>query len=161
MFNKSRSDKSPAISNPVSQSFSVLSISATVKGEINIEDDLRIDGNIDGDIYSKGKVVIGSEGCVKGKITGKSVEVIGKILGDVTVSDIVILRASCYYEGQITAHNIEIEAGACFFGNCRMENEEKEEIAGDNGKVTSAKKETVLSLQAAGIKGKKEELEKA
>lgn len=161
MFNKTRSDKSPAISNPVSQSFSVLSISAAVKGEISIEDDLRIDGILEGDIYSKGKVVIGSEGCVKGKITGKSVEVIGKILGDVTVSDIVILRASCYYEGQITARNIEIEAGASFFGNCRMENEEKKEIAGDNGKVTSAKKETVLSLQAADIKGKKEELEKA
>lgn len=147
MFNKTRSDKSPAISNPVSQSFSVLSISAAVKGEISIEDDLRIDGTLEGDIYSKGKVVIGSEGCVKGKITGKSVEVIGKILGDVTVSNIVILRASCYYEGQITARNIEIEAGASFFGNCRMENEEK--------------KETVLSLQAADIKGKKEELEKA
>lgn len=161
MFNKTRSDKSPAISNPVSQSFSVLSISAAVKGEISIEDDLRIDGILEGDIYSKGKVVIGSEGCVKGKITGKSVEVIGKILGDVTVSDIVILRASCYYEGQITARNIEIESGACFFGNCRMENEEKRAVAGDNGKVISGKKETVLSLQATDIEVKKEELEKA
>lgn len=160
MFNKNRSDKSPVVSNPVLQSFSVLSVSAAVKGEINIGDDLRIDGNVDGDINSGGKVVIGSEGCVKGKITGKSVEVIGKILGDVTVSDIVILRATCYYEGQITARNIEIEAGASFFGNCTMYNEEKREVVG-NGKVTSSKNEAAISLQAVDIKGKKDEYEKA
>ena len=123
MFSKSKIEKNSVIHNPALRSLSVLSGSATVKGEINIDDDLRIDGNVDGDINSGGKVVIGPEGCVKGRITGKSVEVTGKIWGDVTVSDIVILRASCYYEGQITARNIEIEAGASFYGNCRMEGE--------------------------------------
>ncbi|MBK5719726.1 polymer-forming cytoskeletal protein [Dysgonomonas sp. Marseille-P4677] len=130
MFNnKSRSHKNSVIPNPALRSLSILSVSAVVKGEITIEDDLRIDGNVDGDIHSGGKVVIGPEGCVKGKITGKSVEVIGKVLGDVTVSDIVILKASSYYEGQIIARNIEIEAGASFYGNCRMEGDDKKELS--------------------------------
>ncbi|GAB6121975.1 bactofilin family protein [Dysgonomonas termitidis] len=124
MFNKYRINKGSNGQNPDSRSLSILSGSAELKGEIKIEDDFRIDGNVHGDIYSGGKVVIGIEGCVKGKIVGKSVEVIGKILGDVIVSDVVVLRASCYYEGQITARNIEIEAGASFFGNCRMEEDE-------------------------------------
>lgn len=131
MFGKSRIDKNSA-NNSALRSLSVLSCSAAVRGEINIDDDLRIDGNVDGDINSGGKVVIGPEGCVKGKITGKSIEVIGKILGDVTVSDIVILRASSYYEGQITARNIEIEAGASFYGNCKMEGEEFKKVIENN-----------------------------
>lgn len=128
MFSKRKNYKSPAISNPALRSLSILSASAAIRGEIVIEDDLRIDGKVDGDIRSNGKVIIGPEGYVKGKITGKSVEVIGKIIGDVIVSDIVILRTTSYYEGQITAHNIEIEAGASFFGNCRMDSEEKKEV---------------------------------
>ncbi|MFT4223058.1 bactofilin family protein [Dysgonomonas sp.] len=124
MFGKRKIDKKSPINNPALRSLSVLSGSAAVKGEISIDDDLRIDGNVDGDINSGGKVVIGPDGCVKGKITGKSIEVIGKISGDITVSDIVILRASSYYEGQITARNIEIEAGASFYGNCRMEGDD-------------------------------------
>ena len=130
MFGKSRIDKNSA-NSPALRSLSVLSCSAEVKGEINIDDDLRIDGNVDGNINSGGKVVIGPDGCVKGKITGKSIEVVGKILGDVTVSDIVILRASSYYEGQITARNIEIEAGASFYGNCKMEGEDFKEAQGN------------------------------
>ena len=129
MFYKSKTDKGLAISNSASRSLSVISGSAAIKGEINIEDDLRIDGDVDGNIHSDGKVVVGPGGCVRGKITGKSVEVIGEIFGDVTVSDIVILRASCYYEGQISACNIEIEAGARFFGNCKMEGAEKKDMS--------------------------------
>lgn len=135
MFSKNKEDKNSAIHNPALRSLSVLSGSAAVKGEIRINDDLRIDGNVDGDIYSGGKVVIGTEGCVKGKVTGKSVEVLGKIVGDVTVSDIVTLRASCYYEGQITARNIEIESGASFYGNCRMEGGDSKEVHGNNKAV--------------------------
>lgn len=155
MFSKSKNNKISVISSPATRSLSILSGSATVKGEINIEDDLRVDGNVDGDIYSGGKVVIGPEGCVKGKITGKAVEVTGKVLGDVTVSDIVILRASCYYEGQIIARNIEIEAGASFFGNCRMEGEDKKEKPG-NGTLTLNGNSTVSPVQKLDVKEKKE-----
>lgn len=156
MFNKNRIDKSSVTTNPAVRSLSVLSGSAAVKGEINIDDDLRIDGNVEGDINSGGKVVVGPEGCVKGKITGKSVEVTGKIFGDVTVSEIVILRASCYYEGQITARNIEIEAGASFYGNCRMEGEGMRQTSG-NGKAVSSDD---AILQMADEKEIEEEIKK-
>lgn len=154
MFSKNKIDKGSAISNPALRSLSILSGSAAVKGEIVIEDDLRIDGNVDGDIHSGGKVVVGPEGCVKGKIVGKSVEVIGKIFGDVIVTDIVTLRASCFYEGQITARNIEIEAGASFFGNCKMEKEQESPV---NSKTVSANGGSVSSMQVADRKKKEEE----
>lgn len=155
MFSKNKIDRSLVSSNPAVRSLSILSGSAAVKGEINIEDDLRIDGNVDGDIHSGGKVVVGPEGCVKGTITGKSVEVTGKIFGDVTVSDIVILRASCYYEGQITARNIEIEAGASFFGNCKMQGEGKKEISGND---ISTDNEIISTIPTAIGKEKQKEI---
>lgn len=147
MFSKNKNNKVSTISSPTVRALSILSSSAVVKGEINIEDDLRIDGNLDGNIHSKGKVVIGPDGCVKGKITGKSVEVTGKVLGDVTVSEIVILRASSYYEGQIVARNIEIEAGASFFGNCRMDEDKKEKPEKSNGTLASNSKSTVSPIE--------------
>lgn len=135
MFSKSKT-KGISGSGYTSKSLSILSSSAVISGGIRLDDDLRIDGNIEGDIDSSGKVVIGPEGCVKGNIRSKSVELLGKMYGDVNVSEIVVLRTSSYYEGQIVARNIEIEAGASFFGHCKMEEETKEflyeEIKKDN-----------------------------
>lgn len=137
MFNKIKTDEKMNPLGLTARSLSTLSCSAVVKGEIKIEDDMRIDGHVDGDIYSGGKVVVGPQGCVKGKITGKSVEVIGKIWGDVTVSDLVILRASCFCKGQIVTCSIEVEAGASFFGHCKMENRAEREDCPDNNKILS------------------------
>lgn len=130
MLSKKKENRMVSDSGTGTRVFSILSGSASVKGEINIEDDLRIDGKVEGDIYCGGKVVVGPEGSVKGNIKSKSVEVTGKIFGDVTASDIVVLRASAYYEGQINTKSIEIEPGANFFGNCKMEVEKKKEQGG-------------------------------
>ena len=44
----------------------------------------------------------------------------GKITGDVVVSEIVRLKSTSFFKGEITAENLEIEAGASFYGNCKM-----------------------------------------
>ena len=48
----------------------------------------------------------------------------GKINGDVIAYDIVRLKSSSYFKGEITALNLEIEAGANFFGTCKMVTEQ-------------------------------------
>lgn len=129
MFNKNKADRNLTLRNSDTQIFSVISNSAVFKGDIYTENDLRIDGRVEGDINSKGKIIIGTEGYMKGKITSTSVEVYGKILGDIVISDTVILKNSSYYKGQITTHNIEIETGARFFGSCKMPTDEKIEAS--------------------------------
>lgn len=125
MFNKNKTDRNSTLQNSNTQIFSVISNSAVFKGDICTENDLRIDGRVEGNINSKGKVIIGTEGYIKGKIMSTSVEIYGKFLGDVIVSDTVILKTSSYYKGQITTHNMKIETGASFFGSCKMPNDEK------------------------------------
>lgn len=109
------------------RTYSVLSQGLTVSGEINTKDDLRIDGNVDGNIYCEGKVIIGPTGCVTGNIESESIELMGKVNGNIIVHDIIMLKSSSYYDGDITAVSIDIEAGANFFGNCRMSDSVKSE----------------------------------
>ncbi len=120
MFGKKNNTSN--IMSPVSldRAHSVLSQAVTLTGEINSKDDLRIDGNVEGNISCDGKVIIGPEGYVNGNIKSSSIELMGKITGDVVVYDIVRLKSSSYFKGEITAVNLEIEAGANFYGNCKM-----------------------------------------
>lgn len=119
MLNKSKKKEYSPVS--ISDNLSILSNAATIKGEININDDLRIDGNVSGNINSQGRVIVGPGGCVTGNIRSKSVELVGKIYGDIIVTEIAILRSSSLCNGDLVAANLEIEAGASFCGNCKME----------------------------------------
>lgn len=125
---KNNNNNTSIIMAPVSKdkNHSVLSQSTTFSGEINSKDDLRIDGCLEGNISCDGKVIIGPDGSVTGNIRSQSIELMGKINGDVIVYDIVRLKSSSYFKGEITAVNLEIEAGANFFGTCKMATEKTE-----------------------------------
>lgn len=124
MFNNKK-EKIDTIS--LDRTHSILSQAVTFVGHINTKDDLRIDGNVEGNISSEGKVVIGPNGCVTGNIESQSIELMGKIKGDIIVHDIIRLKSSSHYSGDITTLNIEIEPGALFFGNCKMRETDKKE----------------------------------
>lgn len=117
MFN-SKKDKVETIS--MERAHSVLSQAVAIVGQITTKDDIRIDGNVEGNIISEGKVVIGANGCVTGNIESKSIELMGTIKGDIIVHDIIRLKSSSHYTGDIVTQKIEIEPGAHFFGNCKM-----------------------------------------
>lgn len=116
MFNK----KAKTETILADRTYSVLSQGLTLSGEINTKDDLRIDGTVDGNIHCEGKVIVGPTGCVTGNIESESIELMGRVNGNIVVHDIIMLKSSSYYDGDITAVSIDIEAGANFFGNCRM-----------------------------------------
>ncbi|GAB6122704.1 bactofilin family protein [Dysgonomonas termitidis] len=120
MFNKKNNIQGVVSAGSLGNTPSVLSQSTMFSGEINSKGDLRIDGNVEGNIRCEGKVIIGPDGCVKGNIKSTSIELMGKINGDVIAYDIVRLKSSSYFKGEITAVNLEIEAGANFFGTCKM-----------------------------------------
>jgi len=105
--------------------YSVISQGLTLLGEINSKDDLRIDGTVDGNIYCEGKVIVGPTGCITGNVESESIELMGKVKGNIVVHDIIKLKSKSYYDGDITAMSIDIEAGANFFGNCKMSDTSK------------------------------------
>ena len=82
--------------------------------------DIRIDGSLSGNLNTKGKVVIGTTGKIKGEVICKNSEVAGIIDGKITVSQLLNLKASSKIYGDIVTSKLSIEPGAVFSGNCKM-----------------------------------------
>ncbi len=92
----------------------------TVKGDINSDNDIRIDGKVEGSISGSSKVIVGTNGLVEGNISGKQADVVGKVSGNIKVSDLLQLRGSCIVNGNIYAAKLQIEPTATFNGECHM-----------------------------------------
>src|SRR5215217_1294747 len=117
MFNK---DKSLTISEKVSNSATLISEGTLLKGDVKSENDLRVDGTIQGNVMSSAKVVIGPTGCVEGNINGKQADITGKVIGNISVQDILQLRGESNIQGNINAGTLQIDPSAIFNGKCQM-----------------------------------------
>lgn len=91
-----------------------------ITGDINSNGDIRVDGALNGNLKTSGKLVIGETGKIKGEIVCKNCEVLGNIEGKISVSELLSLKASSRIEGDIITKKLAIEPGARFTGNCNM-----------------------------------------
>ena len=99
----------------------VISAGTMITGDVVCTGDLRIDGNIKGNVKSRAKVIIGQSGIVEGDINCKSIEVEGNVKANVTVTDLMSLKSTANLVGNICAGKLAIEPGANFAGNCKMQ----------------------------------------
>lgn len=90
-----------------------------ITGDVEIDNDFRLDGEIDGNIISKAKVIIGEKGVLRGSLQCVNAEVIGKITGNIT-ADSLSLWATAMIEGDVKTKFLTIEPGAVFNGTCSM-----------------------------------------
>ncbi len=102
----------------------LLAIGTEITGDINSNGDIRIDGTLVGNIITKGKVVIGETGKVKGEIKCKNSDVSGSIEGKIVVSQLLSLKVTANVNGDIQTNKLAIEPGSKFTGNCNMSDEE-------------------------------------
>jgi len=91
-----------------------------ITGDIKSSGDIRIDGILNGNMVTKGKVVIGPTGRVKGEVECKNSEVSGIVDGKITVTQLLNLKSSSKIIGTIITNKLSIEPGALFTGNCSM-----------------------------------------
>ena len=99
----------------------IISSGTTVKGEITTNDDFRIDGVFEGTFSSSAKLVIGPSGKVTGNIYCQTADFSGIVKADVSVQDLLVLKASSQLVGNIAVGKISIEPNARFCGKCSME----------------------------------------
>ena len=93
-----------------------------IVGDIFSESNLRIDGEVQGNISTKGKVVIGENGLVNGNLTCQEADIEGKINGNLSVESLMILRETAKITGDIQTARLHMEEGALFLGSCAMGN---------------------------------------
>lgn len=105
-------------------SINLLGSGTTVKGDIKLIGDFRIDGTLVGTIDCKGKVVVGSSGVIEGEIICQNADFSGQIKAQVKVAELLTLKESARFSGDIVTNKLAIEPGAKFSGSCQMEGNE-------------------------------------
>jgi len=101
--------------------YNALALGTAIKGNINAEEDLRIDGKVEGRIECAGKVVIGPQAEVIGDIHCANADLMGKVNGNLVVKETLTMKATVVFTGEVTVGNLEIEPGAAFNGTCKMQ----------------------------------------
>lgn len=104
----------------IGNSVNLIGPGTIIKGNIETNSDMRIDGSVEGSIKVKGKLVIGNNGKIEGDIQCQNAEVFGEIKGQIEVSELLSLKVSAKIIGDIITNKLSIEPGAFFIGNCKM-----------------------------------------
>jgi cytoskeletal protein CcmA (bactofilin family) len=120
MFNKTKTTFMTKNHDIDTGSINLIGVGTTINGEIKSNGDVRIDGSLVGSVNTKGKVVIGSTGSVEGEIFCQNADISGAIKGNITVSELLALKATANLKGEITTNKLSIEPGANFSGACSM-----------------------------------------
>lgn len=98
----------------------------TFKGELSGDEDLLIQGYVEGTITLKGnQLTIGRLGKVKANISAKSIIVDGHVEGDMVAEEHIAINAQSLVKGNISAERVTLEDGAKFRGSIDMDLEDK------------------------------------
>ncbi len=102
-----------------SEETTIISRGVKIEGKITSSCNIRIDGEIQGDIFCKSNITIGEDAKVKGQINAIVITIGGKVNGIVRAKDNLILNSKSNLKGDIFTKNLVIEEGAKFDGKCK------------------------------------------
>ncbi|MCX2718568.1 bactofilin family protein [Lentiprolixibacter aurantiacus] len=113
-------NKKPRTMNEIGGQPNRIEKNTKIKGDIISEADFRIDGKLDGNVKTSGKVVIGKGGYIHGKVECVNADIEGSFNGELLVSDLLSLKASAVIEGTVSVTKLAVEPGATFNASCTM-----------------------------------------
>lgn len=93
---------------------SIISSDLSIRGNLESDGDIQIDGQVDGDVLSR-SVTIGHGARVKGVIRAEEVKVSGQVDGEIHATNVALL-ASAKVTGDIMHKSLSIDAGAFIEG---------------------------------------------
>ena len=109
-------------SSSTTRNLACLGSTLKVKGEISGDEDLQIDGKVDGPISLQGhRLTIGRTAQLSSEVTAREVVVYGKAAGNLCARDRVEIKKDGEVIGDITTARISIEDGAYFKGRIEIE----------------------------------------
>jgi cytoskeletal protein CcmA (bactofilin family) len=119
---------------PKSDEVTIISNGVKIEGKITSSGNIRIDGDVQGDITSQNNVAIGEFGKVNGQINANEIIIGGTVSGTVKAKEKLVLDAKANLNGDIITKILVVEAGAKFEGKSKME---------ENKSITEVKEKTV------------------
>ncbi len=100
---------------------SVLGATLRFRGELSAQEDLIVQGSVEGSITHTQCLTIGSEGSMKGDIRARVIVIDGKVEGDLYATESVNIRSTAKVKGNVFAPRVGITEGAFFQGQVDMQ----------------------------------------
>jgi excisionase family DNA binding protein len=121
----------------------ILDVSATMQGSLVFSDpvNLRINGEFQGTLTTKGNLIIGDTAKVNADIIGENIVIGGRVKGKIKTIKMISLTKTAHVTGDIEAPKVAIEEGAVFNGKCLM----------PQGKITLQELSDYLSIEEVKI----------
>ncbi len=123
MFSTNKKDKNM---EEITSSQNIVAQGTKITGDFVSEGDFRIDGTVEGNIKTSGKVVVGKSGFIKGTLQGTDAHFEGKFSGKLNLTGMLTLKSSANIEGEVLVSKLSVEPGANFNVTCSMKGMVKE-----------------------------------
>lgn len=98
----------------------VVGVNITINGELTGDEDVLVEGTVEGQIRVTRELRVGPRGKVKATVSAASVVVSGELVGDCEATGRVEIQATGRLVGNIRAPKVVIAEGAVFRGNSDM-----------------------------------------
>ncbi len=92
----------------------------TIRGELLGEEDLIVEGVVEGTITMQKSLTIEKSGRIKANIETENITIMGEMEGDLKARDKIAIHTNARVLGDIEAPRIEIEDGAYYRGQITM-----------------------------------------
>jgi cytoskeletal protein CcmA (bactofilin family) len=119
-------------SAPTARNVACVGESIDIKGKVSGEEDLQVDGKIEGPISLQGhRLTVGRTGQLNSEIIAREVVVYGKVHGNLRASDRIEIKKDGSVTGDIITARISIEDGAFFKGRIEIERAKQPSVVVD------------------------------
>jgi len=119
------------MSNASSERVSVFGPTLRFKGELKAQEDLKVEGRIEGSIHHQQRLHVGPKGEVVATVNAAAIDVDGRVQGDMVAKKSIKVSQSAIVRGNMRAPSVSITEGANFNGGVTMESN-----AGSSGPST-------------------------
>lgn len=116
-------------------------ISIRIQGEIHGQEDLFINGEVEGNILLPNqRLIVGPNANIRGQISAREVSVLGKVRGNIRAQNRLEILKTGWVEGELSISRIAIEDGAFFKGSIAVVSQEQPAGAAAAGQSKSEPK---------------------
>lgn len=122
MFGGKKAENSSSSGTPSVSvvSNNMITVGTRIEGNITANSDMRIDGELFGNLVCAGKIIIGAEGKIVGDIECQNAVIEGVFQGKLKCTDLLNIRETAQINGEITTDKLMVQSGAIFNVVCNM-----------------------------------------
>ena len=110
----------------VTSNQNIIAKGTSIVGDLTSEGDFRIDGSVEGNIKTKGKIVVGKTGVINGSLQAVDGYFEGRFKGQLNLSGTLTLKSTADIEGEVEVAKLTVEPGAVFNVSCAMKGYKKD-----------------------------------